>query len=152
MQKIVQCIELIIMETDFVSHIRHQNGDVSCGWRVCFNAILLVKIVLEIEVLFYLFNQSKVSFNIIDMTRALKGIFYMQIPFDISTYSNLDLDKFRVKWSPMLVITICDCAKKRAEDGACLGTVTWLVVKKRREVQSTSTRVQFGQRKICLSF
>ena len=102
----------------------HQNDSVSCGWRVCLNAILLLKIVLDIEVFFYLFNQPKISFNILDMMRALKGIFYMQVPLNISNNYDLDLeilesDGHQCKW-----LLFLRPHRRRGEDGANLGTTT----------------------------
>ena len=42
------------------------------------------------------------------MMRVLKVIVYMQDPLDISNCYELDLDKFRVKWEPLLVVAILD--------------------------------------------
>jgi len=60
--------------------VSHQNDGVSCGWRVCLNAILLVKSILDIQVFFYLFYQSKIFFSMLDMMSALKGVSTCRIP------------------------------------------------------------------------
>ena len=62
----------MILETNLVSHIwnirvkvSHQNDGFSCRSRLCLNAILLEKTVLDIHVLFDLFYQSKLFFNLL---------------------------------------------------------------------------------------
>lgn len=109
-QKIVHCIELIIMESDLVSRIRNrrvivspQYDGISCGWRVCLNAALL-----------------------------LKSIFEIQDPLDIATYTDLQLDEFRVSFTPRLVYCYPRSCGRRGCNGTNMGaTTSWTGTKKR---------------------
>lgn len=70
MQKLVNCIELILVEADLVSTIVNrrvrvcqQDDLVSCGWRVCLNAMLLVKDLLQLPVFFRPFSHVFFHFS-----------------------------------------------------------------------------------------
>ena len=93
MKKLFHCIELILVETDLGSRMQnrrvkvsHQNDLVSCGWRVCLNAVLLVKSILKIEVCFFLFINPKYYFFFLflkmsNMFSAFKCVLTGRIPW-----------------------------------------------------------------------
>ena len=126
MKKLVHCIELINVETDLVSRMQNrrlrtspQNDLVTCGWRVCLNAAILVNSIFEIQVCFILFVSPKYFFFYVKHVEHTQNCFYLQDPLNISNYSDLDVDEFRVKWPPMLVTTI----RNRTEEEERMGPV-----------------------------